>query len=359
MMARKRLDRSAFTLIELLVVIAIIALLIGILLPALGEARKSGRLTICQANLHQFGIATQSYGTDYQDKIWSFSQVGGKVIDTKYADLKGPHGDDLAASAAQAIDILRRRADREDIGLISNWIPHVLYTHLVLQDYLAARLPEKMVICPEDKNRNLWQTDPKAFPGAFSPTPQPAGEDGANGIKRWPYSASYEPVPASYSPDRGDAAKGNTSITQGGTHRTYAFTNADRTNGVLGRRRLSDVQFSAQKVHVMDSASRHVGKLPVYYAFQQARSPILFFDSSVQTKVTGAPGTRNSDANDGFDPGDPGRPFPLKYTYRPEAWEPLIPGLPVGGEVLVTGFYRWTRGGLQGIDFGGSEVIMR
>jgi hypothetical protein len=44
--------------------------------------------------------------------------------------------------------------------IINGWIPNVLYTHLVVQDYLASRLPEKMVICPEDGFRENWQIDP-------------------------------------------------------------------------------------------------------------------------------------------------------------------------------------------------------
>jgi prepilin-type N-terminal cleavage/methylation domain-containing protein/prepilin-type processing-associated H-X9-DG protein len=63
------MNRKAFTLIELLVVIAIIALLMGILMPALNRVRELGKRIVCSGNIRQMALAWNMYADDNDDKL--------------------------------------------------------------------------------------------------------------------------------------------------------------------------------------------------------------------------------------------------------------------------------------------------
>ena len=69
---------NGFTLIELLVVIAIIAVLMGILMPALQRVRKQAMAAVCKSNQHSWTLLFQMYAQDYDDRLMmGFDSVHG------------------------------------------------------------------------------------------------------------------------------------------------------------------------------------------------------------------------------------------------------------------------------------------
>jgi prepilin-type N-terminal cleavage/methylation domain-containing protein len=331
----------AFTLIELLLVVIIIALLISILLPSLAMARKSGRKTVCTSNLRQFAIGQAGYVNDYKEQIGTLSARPGTNF-SQYADLNSFAAGTLTAAnitraaAAQAVDIMRRRGNLDTtLAPDPNWTPFVYYSHLALNDYLAQRLPEPMVACPEDSIRLGWQKNPTTF------SPIPGDMPYRTYGYRWAYSSSYQFVPASYSADKqARVGTGYQNTFAPSTDHSHFLPSAQP----MGGRRIGDVALPSSKVMIYDPIARHARK-PDYFAYEDTKQPLLFFDSSVRDTKTGS-------TNHGADPNlvnSTLTPPPISVTYTPSLqYEP--PARP--GQSRVYPRFMWTINGLRGFDLG-------
>lgn len=321
-----RYIRRAFALSDLVVLVLTIGLCVSLIIVMGTESRRQGSLGRCIGQLRQLGVATDSYGSDNADLIWSFSWKEGDQL-SQWEDLNNPRSD-FEAAQFQAVDILRRRA-AEDFPRIPGWIPQVMYNALVLADYWDASLPNDGLVCPEDENRLCWHANWEKI--CDCPVVPMCTDTG----RRWAFSSSYEIGPAFYSTDG--------EISQGPNHNVYQVIGGATFGGKL----MADVAYPNQKAMMWEMISRHFGDRDIYHAYQEARLSILFADGSVRVQGT-------AEANHGWNPRSQWLHSPTFYNYRPSEWE--APTLSGGASDPVRGFYRWTARGLAGRDFGGPEV---
>ncbi len=157
--------KSAFTLVELLVVIGIIALLISILLPALGKARKAAATIKCAANLHSITLGMLIYASQNHNYILGSPNTTGAGA---YSDSNSPGINQIWDWESPLMDTLGLKvqyspgADAARSNAQARW------------DRVNFQLHYPMLQCPSNEAVCSLYNASTAFPGVTLPTIVPA-----------------------------------------------------------------------------------------------------------------------------------------------------------------------------------------
>lgn len=324
-MKKRSARTSGFALLDAATIVLVVTILAALLAVSRPRERSLGQLGESMNNLREFGVAFEAYGRDNADWVAAFSWKNGTTPST-YPDLQSAF-DDVAAGANQAIDIVRRRGNftQQQLPKTVGWLPHLLYSHLVLIDYMAGPAPWNTAISPGDAEQLKLASDPLKW-----------RENGAS-APRQPFAGSYEfPLAFSNTSDSGPGA-----ISQSGSSSSFVFTNP-----VMGGRRLTQIAYPSNKAVMYERFQWFFGPRVAFCLYDEARVPMLAGDGNVQLRQSGH-------ANPGWQPNDPTSPNPTTMGYSPAPKEP--PALQ-GVSTTITGKMRWTRRALAGRDFDAAEV---
>lgn len=350
-------SRFAFTLIELLVVIAIIALLIGILLPALGQAQRSAKNVLSQSNMRSLNTGAANYATDYRERVFSYSWRAGETYILPSGQRRTPSTDQVAAADQNQEILMRvtgRVTGRTKIQNYSERLPHRRYSHLVLLDFLTEVQPEPTAASPFDRNLLNWQSNTLEYLEDGSSLPYANGsqegyDSDANWttrpvIQRWPFASTYQMVPAAWNSDGISGSATYAPVDD--TPHLFTTAGTDSQQVPLGNRKFSQVAHPSGKVMMFEEFDRFTDKRGLYFAYPEAKPNLAFFDGSVRSELS-------ADANPGWNPDQPDQNW--LQTYVPIDSFPEPKG-GLGDSTKYCQRFRWTRYGLQGIDYGGQDV---
>jgi prepilin-type N-terminal cleavage/methylation domain-containing protein/prepilin-type processing-associated H-X9-DG protein len=159
--------RRAFTLIELLVVIAIIAILIGLLVPAVQQVRAAADRTTCQNNLKQIGLGLHNYHDTRKRFPPASLAPYANVNQDSNLDLTTPFGPNWAVLILPYIEQgnLYRQANVDSypgIPITPGVVPPYAAVNSSWRSLRGATVP--IYVCPSDPNNRTPYDDPGAMP---------------------------------------------------------------------------------------------------------------------------------------------------------------------------------------------------
>jgi type II secretory pathway pseudopilin PulG len=346
--------RNAYSLIELTITVAMIATMTTILTPALNSARTQMRDITSQANLSTIGQVSAMYALDHDDRIFSFTWRGGETYINLRDGKARVASNDRIAAAWQTQNILQRATGRItgqfNIRSPNNRLMYQRWSHLVLADYMGGNVTDPLWADPADTNLLHWQLNPLECYEDGNTFPFGNGHPGIPGydkhptwrelaiIQLWPFASSYQIVPHAWNEDFEKNQYSPISYT------TNLFAPVFGGAPTVGERRNHEVRFPTMKVHMFEEFDREQAGSP-YFAYDHAAPAKLMFDGSINTLQSGLAQSSVSPNNYLF-----GRKAEWSQYYVPIDTFPI----PLGGLADLTELnmrYRWTLGGLSGIDY--------